>query len=191
MSSDFREDHEDINELETNDFNVEIDHIPADAQVSPETEALLGARPFLQQQLGLSGIGLEDIDDSLKSTGEEYGMSDILPLVKELDGAVEGSISFDSVNVNQGATSNMTPRSRRSRSRKEHSEDSLMSRIKKRKIGNVKGKQPTSPAPEVNQPGDSQLPASVDKNMRYIGFITFLNFLISLAQECQNYWKMI
>jgi hypothetical protein len=161
MSSDFRDDHEEeINHNVTNFFSVPTDHISDDAQHSPETEALLRSNPFLQQHLGLSGIGLDGLEDNIPTTSVDYDEHNDLLLNPELDELVETTVSFDSVEDNQGQTSNIPPpRKKNFRMRKASSENSLVSRIKKRKIGNFKNKQRASSTSEETQPGDSQLPA--------------------------------
>jgi hypothetical protein len=160
MSSDFRDGHEEgINQVDTNFFSIENEHISADAQHSPETEALFRSGPFLQQHLGLSGIGLDGLEDNVPTASVEYGESDALPLVSALSGLIETSVSFDSVEDIQARTSNIPSLKRNFRMRNTSSENSLMTRIKKRKTGNLKNKQRASPTSEETQPGDSQLPA--------------------------------
>lgn len=162
MSSDFRDDHEEeISHDDTDFFSVAAAHISTDAQHSPDTEALLRSNPFLRQQLGLSGIGLDGLEDNIPTTSVvDREEQDDLPLISELDGFRETTVSFDSVEDNQGQTSNRPPPQKKNfRTRKASSENSLASRIKKRKIGNFKNKQRASSTSEETQPGDSQLPA--------------------------------
>lgn len=161
MSSDFRDDHEEeINHDDTNFFSVATNRMSADVQHLPETEALLRSNSFLQQQLGLSGIGLNGLEDDIPTTGLNYGEQDDLPLISDLDGIVENTVSFDSVDDNQGQKSNIPPPRKQSfRTRKASNENSLVTRIKKRKMGNFKDKQRASSNSEDTQPGDSQLPA--------------------------------
>jgi hypothetical protein len=161
MSSDSRDDHEEeIDHDDTDFFSVAAAHISADAQHSPDTEDLLRSNPFLRQQLGLSGIGLDGLEDNIPTTSVDHDEKDELPLISELDGFRETTVSFDSVEDNQGQSSNIPPtRKKNFRMRKASSENSLVSRIKKRKIGNFKNKQRASSTSEETQPGDSQLPA--------------------------------
>ncbi|KAI8577832.1 hypothetical protein K450DRAFT_250245 [Umbelopsis ramanniana AG] len=161
MSSDFRDDHEEgIDQVDTNFFGLETEHISSDAQHSPETEALLRSGPFLQQHLGLNGIGLDGLEDSIPTASVDYGEGDDLPLVSQLGGILETSVSFDTAEDSQARTSKIPPLKKNFRTRNTSSENNLITRIKKRKIGNFKNKQRASSNCEETQPGDSQLPAS-------------------------------
>ncbi|KAG2173452.1 hypothetical protein INT44_008804 [Umbelopsis vinacea] len=161
MSSDFRDDHEEgIDQVDTNFFSIENEHISSDAQHSPETEALLRSGPFLQQHLGLSGIGIDGLEDNIPTASVDYGEVDDLPYASELGGILETSVSFDTVDDSQARTSNIPLLKKNFRLRNTSTENSLMTRIKRRKIGSLKNKQRASPSCEEAQPGDSQLPAS-------------------------------